>query len=371
MQALAFTHEVRGVSSSSLHEGLILALRGCGLRLDASQPGYAQLSEPVGGPNSHCRLSVSLSFLNSHDGVLVLCLVRVLDAGTLSDQGSGYYLAARLQDIRKVIENRLRGFGAGIRSRSGDPGRARRSRGDVIARSREGLNGHHLRGTNGLTAEEKCRVIIDAPDGRHSLPRHDVEASFALGRFISGHPPGEAAEPQGLVGCVRALWWTIEAEIDASEVSLDDVSARMMRLLDRQVRIREQMPVRLVYRCRDCRLEKVIDPECVRLLLRNRQIMSAAGPGQYASAPEFSVFRPGGRLLSIKDLDPDYVCSRCQGTEADEVLATICPECGALSTDPVLSACTSTGCLTDFRRFLAHSRSALIANPLRNVAARM
>ena len=114
MHALAFTHEVRGVSSSSLHEGLIPTLRGFGLRLDASQPGHAQLSEPVGEPNSDCRLSASLSFLNTHDGVLLLGLVKVLDAGAHSDQGSGYYLAARLQDIRKVIENRLRGFGAEI-----------------------------------------------------------------------------------------------------------------------------------------------------------------------------------------------------------------------------------------------------------------
>ncbi len=138
MHALAFTHEVRGVSSSSLHEGLILTLRGSGLRLDASQPGHAQLSEPVGEPNSRCRLSASLSFLNSRDGVLLLCLVKVLDADASSDQGSGYYLAARLQDIQKVIENRLRGLGADVRSRSGDPGRARRTRGDVISRAEKG-----------------------------------------------------------------------------------------------------------------------------------------------------------------------------------------------------------------------------------------
>jgi hypothetical protein len=325
MHALAFTHEVRDVSSASLHEGLILTLQGSGLRLDSSQPGHAQLWEPGGEPSSHCRLSASLSFLNSHDGVLLLCLVKVLDEGALSDQGSGYYLAARLQDIRKVIENRLRGFGADVRSRSGDVGRARRTRGDLISRSREGLNGNRPPGTNGLTADEQCRVVIDAPDGRHSLPRRDVEASFALGRYIAGHPSVQSVDPQGLAGCVRALWWTIEAEIDASEVSLDDVSARMMRLLDRQVRIREHMPVRHVYQCRGCRLEKLIEP-----------------------APGCSVFRPGGRLLSINDLDPDYVCSRCHGTEADESLATICPECGALSKDPVLSACMSKGCLMDF-----------------------
>jgi hypothetical protein len=158
----------------------------------------------------------------------------------------------------------------------------------------------------------------------------------------------EGVDPQGLTGCVRALWWAIEAERIESEVSLDDVSARMMRLLDRQVWIRDQMPVRQVYRCRDCRLEKVIDP-----------------------APACSVFRPGGRLFSIKDLDPDYVCARCHGTEADESLATICPACGAISKDPVLSACKSPGCLMDFRRFRAHPRSAIVASPFRNAFADM
>jgi hypothetical protein len=157
------------------------------------------------------------------------------------------------------------------------------------------------------------------------LPRRDIEAFFALGRFIAGHPSVEAVGHAGLAGCVRALWWMVEAEVDASEVSLDEATARMMRLLDRQVRIREQMPVRLVYRCRQCRQEEVID-----------------------LAPGSRVFRPGGRLVSIKDLDPDYVCSHCHGTEADESLATSCPECGALSKDPVLSECTSPGCLMDF-----------------------
>jgi hypothetical protein len=158
----------------------------------------------------------------------------------------------------------------------------------------------------------------------------------------------EAVDPQELARCVRALWWTIEAEIGGSEVSLDDVTARMMRLLGRQVRIREQMPVRHSYQCRDCRLEKVID-----------------------LPPGSSVFGPGGRLLTIRDLDPDYACSRCHGSEADESLATICPGCGAVIKDPVLSACTSTGCLMDFRVFLAHSRSARIAYPLQGASADM
>jgi hypothetical protein len=371
MHALAFTHEVRGVSSSSLHEGLILTLGGSGLHLESSQPGHAQLAEPVGDPNSHRGLSVSLSFINGHDRVLLLCLVKVLDVGAHSDQGSGYYLAARLKDIQNVIEKRLRGFGADVRSRSGDPGRARRTSGDVISRSREGLNGNRFPRPTDLTADEQCRVLIDTPHGRHSLPRRDVEAALALGRFIAGHPPVDAVDPQGLADCVRALWWTIEAESHESEILLDEVSSRMIRFLDRQVRIRDQMPVRQVYQCRDCRLEKVIDPECVRLLRRNRLVMSASTLGPSASAPGCSAFRLGGRLLRIKDLDPDYVCSRCHATEADESLATICPECGALSKDPVLSACRSTGCSMDFRRFLAHSRSALVASPLRNAFADM
>ena len=369
MRALAFTHEVRGVSSASLHDGMIRTLLGSGLRLDASQPGHVQLSEAVGEPSSHRRLSASLSVVNGHDGVLLLCLVKVLDLGAHSDQGSGYYLAARLRDIQNVIENRLRSLGADVRSRSGDPGRTRRARGDVISRPREGLNASRPPGPDEPTTDEQCRVVIDAPDGRHSLPRRDVEASFALGRFIAGHPSVEEVDAQGLAGYVRALWWTIEAEIHGSEISLDDASARLMRLLDRQVRIRDQMPVRQVYRCRDCGLEKVIDPECVRLLRRNRLIMSASPLGESASAQGCSVFRPGGRLVSAKDLDPDYVCSRCHGTEADESLATICPDCGALSKDPVLSACRSTDCLMDFRRFLAHSRSALIANALESASA--
>ena len=372
MHRLAFTHEVRGVSDTSLREGLIRTLRDSGLRLDVSQPGHAQLSEPaLGEPNDHCRLSASLSFLHGPDGVLLLCLVKVIDVGTDASQGSGHYLAARLQDLQTAVQKRLRSLGADVKSRAGDRGRSQRAMGpDVIWQSRPWLNGDRRPEPNGLTADDQSRVVIHDPAGRRSVPRRDVEAYLALGRFVAGHSSVEEVDQQGLVGCIQALWWTIEAESE-SEISLDDVGAGMTQFLDRQVRIRDQMPVRQVYQCRECRFEKVVDPECVRLLRRNRLIMSTSTPRQSPSTPGGGVFRLGGRLMSIKDLDPDYICSRCQGREADETLATICPECGALSKDPVLSVCQSTGCQLDFRRFLAHSRSALIASPLRNVFAHM
>jgi hypothetical protein len=365
MHRLAFTHEVRGVSETSLREGLIVALRGSGLRLDLSQPGHAQLSEPdLGELNAHCRLLASLSFLHGPDGVRLLCLLKALDVGTHASRGPGHYLAARLQELQTVVEKRLRSLGVDVRSRAGDRARSRRATGpDVIWGSRPWRNSDCRPGLNGRTADEQFMVVISDPVGRHSVPRRDLEAYLALGRFVAGHSSVEGVDQQGLAGCVQALWWTIEAE-DESDISLDDAGATMTRFLDRQVRIRDQLPVRQIYRCRDCQFEKVVDPECVRLLRRNRLIMSTAAPSQSATTPEADAFRLGGRLLSIKDLDPDYICPRCQGREADETLATICPECGALSKDPVLSVCPSTECHLDFRRFLAHSRSALVASPV-------
>lgn len=58
-----------------------------------------------------------------------------------------------------------------------------------------------------------------------------------------------------------------------------------------------------------------------------------------------------GTLFNLKRLDPDYVCPRCQGMDADEGLATFCPQCGDLRKEAVLRKCPK--CHHDFLAGLA------------------
>jgi hypothetical protein len=54
-----------------------------------------------------------------------------------------------------------------------------------------------------------------------------------------------------------------------------------------------------------------------------------------------------GQVFKLKRLDPKYVCSRCQGMEADERIVTFCPTCADLQRDVVLRLCGKCG--FDFR----------------------
>ena len=55
-----------------------------------------------------------------------------------------------------------------------------------------------------------------------------------------------------------------------------------------------------------------------------------------------------GQLVRVKKLDPDFVCTRCQGTTADEWVVTYCPSCGDRRQEAVLRACPK--CKYDFRK---------------------
>jgi hypothetical protein len=58
-----------------------------------------------------------------------------------------------------------------------------------------------------------------------------------------------------------------------------------------------------------------------------------------------------GKLLQLKQLDPNFVCPRCQGMDSDCGIVTFCPSCHARRDDTVLHACST--CHYDFRSGLA------------------
>ena len=114
----------------------------------------------------------------------------------------------------------------------------------------------------------------------------------------------------------------------------------ILTFLQQQARAREQLPVRTLHHCTACGHEKVSNPDYKRLMDRKRKIQALTGAvGLTMRSGTVSPFLLVGALFRMKNLDPDYVCPRCQGMDSDDCIATFCPQCGSLHAEAVLRTC--------------------------------
>ena len=94
-----------------------------------------------------------------------------------------------------------------------------------------------------------------------------------------------------------------------------------------------------------------MNPDYQRLLERNRKIKGLTGfLGASISKSGVSPFILVGRILPLVKMDPEFVCQRCQGLDAEERLVVFCPNCGERRDEPALRTCQR--CEHDFRTAL-------------------
>ena len=186
-------------------------------------------------------------------------------------------------------------------------------------------------------------TVVDSAIGAAQLSRQHLRDLLDLTVYVAGRgdtlPPGQQ---ESLVDLTVALW-TFDRGIHAG-LHLGTLVARAANLVDAQRRIRAAMVARLVMVCRDCGFERVTNPDYRRLARRNQRIRSAIGAGTAALFPSATLLTVGGRLLGGKTFDPEFVCQRCQGLKAEEIRATICPQCGQLRKESILGPCPKAGC---------------------------
>lgn len=138
------------------------------------------------------------------------------------------------------------------------------------------------------------------------------------------------------------------ADMEQVRCDVEPSQRPILEFLEQQARLREQLPVRTLHRCRDCGQQKVSNPDYIKLKERNRKMQALTGAvGLTFRGGAVNPFLIVGSLFRLKKLDPDYVCGRCQGMDADESIATFCPECGSLCAEAVLRRCGK--CEHDFR----------------------
>ncbi len=141
------------------------------------------------------------------------------------------------------------------------------------------------------------------------------------------------------------------ADMDRVRCDVEPAQRPILEFLEQQALLREQLPVRTLHSCKDCGQQKVSNPDYVKLKERNRKMQALTGAVGVTFRGAVNPFLLVGPLFRLKKLDPDYVCGRCQGMNADECIATFCPECGNLCIDAVLRRCGK--CEHDYRSAVA------------------
>lgn len=217
--------------------------------------------------------------------------------------------------------------------------------------------GAALSGTDARRSEvwrQREGLLIAAPGAVAFLEPADAQAHLAVATMVVGQrdslPPNLMSELEHLA--VRVERSLAAAATPLVRVDISEAERKVVDFLHLQVRIRSRLPVRTLQRCRDCRFEKVTNPDLTHLVQRNRRLRSLTSAfGATLSRGGISPFVLVGTLFQVKGLDPDYVCPRCQGTSADSTLVAFCPGCGELCKDAVLRLCAKCG--HDYRAGLA------------------
>ena len=193
-----------------------------------------------------------------------------------------------------------------------------------------------------------AHVRLVAGQATLELDVEEAQAVLAVAALVGAQPVGM---PEQLVREVEALAARIELALESGtavpDVALEGSERHAVDFLRQQAALREDMPVRQLLVCRDCRFEKIVNADYQRLAERNRKLgLLMGGVGATIGPGGVNPFVIFGQLFRLKKLDPEFVCPRCQGMQADPFVVTFCPKCGERHQEGALRGCR---CGHDFR----------------------
>lgn len=225
----------------------------------------------------------------------------------------------------------------------------------VMARSASRLlDGPRSGPTTALAQAQLTTVTLVAPDSVTQLQAEVVDAMLTVGKLVASHPgtmpPKLVAEVQETVLLLeqRTAAVATRGVADGLTIQVDADAIPVITFLFQQASLREELPVRVLMRCTTCRLEKVVNPDLAKLRERNRRMrVLSTSVGAMFGTHQISPFILVGRLSQMKKTEPDFVCQRCQGTDADQRPITFCSRCGERLDGSVLRGCPK--CKLDLR----------------------
>ncbi|GAB7188793.1 hypothetical protein ATKI12_8624 [Kitasatospora sp. Ki12] len=209
-------------------------------------------------------------------------------------------------------------------------------------------------GPAGWAGITHVRFVSDAGQAVLGMPA--VGALLAVPALIGSErvaAGGAPSLPDALRAKVLDLAALIETRLSQGAygpqtVHVPDEHRLTFQFLWQQAAIRSQLPVRTLCVCRDCKHPKVVNLDLKRLRARNRNLkMLASVLGVTAGRDNPNPFQVFSTVFRQAKLEPDFICTRCESTEADERPVTFCPGCGDQRAEAVLTTCDK--CRHDFR----------------------
>lgn len=131
--------------------------------------------------------------------------------------------------------------------------------------------------------------------------------------------------PAEALGSAHPQTWLCTIELTQSEAELYNLCAR-------QSEIAQGYETRLLRTCRSCRQQRIINPKFEKMQKEKKQL-------QDWMTMQRNILMAVSRLRN----DPNFVCTRCQGLEADERQIVLCPRCGTPHTRVLLGPCGKCG----------------------------
>lgn len=198
-------------------------------------------------------------------------------------------------------------------------------------------------------------VVFRSREGFVAVDRNALPGLLSIPVMMSRRPDGV---PERLGSGVAQLAATVEGFLAAVGVGVADVPVgeehrAAFEFLYRQFGIRSRLPVRTLCTCRDCRQTKVVNLDLQRLRERRRRLKTIQSVLRAAHSKDGEIhpFQIFGAFFQHGKVEPDFICSRCESTEADEQPVTFCPGCGDMRTEGALISCGECG--YDFEALVA------------------
>jgi len=202
-------------------------------------------------------------------------------------------------------------------------------------------------------------IVFHSPRAIAVLPIETVYGMVTVGALVAGRP---GPMPPQLVDQVEKFTGRLEQFLQQTPqaagrsggqaatawLEIEESASAVVEFLVQQSRVREEVPLRTLQVCVTCRLAKVVNPDYTKLKNRRNRVNVLSGSiGAFISPAGVSPFVLIGRLAQLNQLDPEFVCPRCQGLHAESSLITFCARCGEQCDDSALRTCGK--CRFDYR----------------------
>ena len=158
--------------------------------------------------------------------------------------------------------------------------------------------------------------------------RHGARGTLNRAKNVmkqAGHVIAHWKNPAEALSSAQPQTWLCTVEFTQPEADLYNLCAR-------QSEIAEGYETRLLRTCRSCRQQRIINPKFEKMQKEKKQL-------QDWMMMQRNLLLAMSRLRS----DPNFVCTRCQGLEADERQIVLCPRCGTPHTRVLLGPCGKCG----------------------------